>query len=331
MEIDVREQFERARSQLARVIVGQERVIEEVLSAFLAGGHVLLQGVPGVAKTLLARSLAGLLEASYRRIQFTPDLMPADVVGTLLFDPGRADFVFHAGPVFTEILLADEINRTPPKTQAALLEAMEEGQVTVDNESHSLPETFFTIATQNPLEYEGTYPLPEAQLDRFLVRSDLSYLSEQDEVEVLRRHHGGFDARDPVISGLERVWSVADVRELRAAIRAVRVESALMHYIVQLSMATRSDPRLVLGASPRAAIGWMRLAQVRAATQGREYVLPDDVQRFAAPVLRHRLLPTPETELEGRDLDELVGDLLSRIPVPGLGETEGGWVSQART
>ncbi|MEQ8768824.1 MAG: MoxR family ATPase [Planctomycetota bacterium] len=327
MEVDVREQFGRAKEQLGRIIVGQDAAIEEVLCALLAGGHVLVQGVPGVAKTLLARALAGLLTADYRRIQFTPDLMPADVVGTLLFAPGDSDFRFRPGPIFTQVLLADEINRTPPKTQAALLEAMEEGHVTVDTQTHSLPELFFVLATQNPLEYEGTYPLPEAQLDRFLLRVDLGYLEELQEVEVLRRHLEGFDVRK-LDGRLEAVWTSEDVASLRAAARTTQLAPAITHYIVQLTAGTRSDPRCLLGASPRAAIGWMRLAQVRAAIHGRKFVLPEDVQRFAGPVLRHRLIPTPEAELTEGSLDELVAEIVARTPVPGLGEVEAGWAAR---
>jgi len=299
------------RAAVARVVVGQDDVVEEVLCGLLAGGHVLLEGVPGLAKTLLARSLASALGLDFKRIQFTPDLMPADVVGTNIFDLGQGRFHLVRGPVFTQVLLADEVNRTPPKTQAALLEAMEERQVTLDGQSLPLPDPFFVIATQNPLDHEGTYPLPEAQLDRFMLKVTVPYPGPAEEREVYRRFLG--DARPELPAP---VLDAAALTALRASVRAVHVEDKVVDYCLALVAATRTSRAVQTGASPRAGLMWLQLAQARAAMEGRDFVIPDDLKRLALPVLRHRVRLGADAELEGKGPDRVVTGILERVDVP---------------
>jgi MoxR-like ATPase len=304
------------KSEIAKIIVGQEAVVEQVLVALLAQGHVLLEGVPGTAKTLMAKSLAHVLGVGFSRVQFTPDLMPSDVLGTSVFEPGSGTFKLRTGPIFTEILLADEINRTPPKTQAALLEAMEERQVTIDGQRHPLSPLFLVLATQNPVEYEGTYPLPEAQLDRFFMKVVIEYPSEAEEHQVVLRHHGGFDPRDLDGAGLLRLKDRDVILHCRERARKITVEDGIARYVVQIARASREAPTCVLGASPRASVALLAAAKCLAAVRGKPYVTPDDVKSVAAPVLRHRLILKPEAEIEGFTTDRVVEDLLAQVSVP---------------
>jgi MoxR-like ATPase len=302
------------RTEIAKAVVGQDQVVTGLLIALVAGGHVLLEGVPGVAKTLLARSLAASLNLTARRVQFTPDLMPGDVTGSLVYDARTAEFEFREGPVFTNILLADEINRTPPKTQAALLEAMEERQVTVEGLPRRLPDPFLVAATQNPVEYEGTYPLPEAQLDRFLLKLVVQPPTRDAEIELLTRHAAGFDPRD--LSAVRPVASVVDLAEARKAVSQVRVSPEVAGYIVDLCRATRQSPSLRLGVSPRGATALLATSRTWAWLAGRGYVIPDDVKAVARPTLRHRLQLRPESELEGVTPEGVLDGVLSAVPVP---------------
>ncbi len=306
----------RLQTELARVIVGQEAACELLVVALLARGHVLLEGVPGLAKTLLAKTLARLVGGEYRRVQFTPDLMPTDITGTNVYDLKASEFYLKRGPVFTNFLLADEINRTPPKTQAALLEAMEERRVTLDGIDHVLTEPFFVVATQNPIEYEGTYPLPEAQLDRFLMKVLVSYPSASDEVEVFRRTHQGFDPHDLAAAGVEPICSADEFAAIAREADQLIMDEALLHYISELVRRTRTVPQVVLGASPRAGIALLRCGKALAALRGRGFVTPDDVKTLAGPILRHRLLLQPEAELEGLTPDQVIANVLGAVPVP---------------
>jgi len=310
------ETLRRIEAELRKVIVGQDQVVEQILVALLAGGHVLIEGVPGLAKTLLVRSLAQALGVSFRRIQFTPDLMPADVVGTNVFNPKDLTFEVRRGPVFTNLLLADEINRTPPKTQSALLEAMEERQVTLDGQPHPLPEPFMVIATQNPIEYEGTYPLPEAQLDRFLMKIQMDYPAAEEERAILERHYRGFRAQELERAGIEQVLDRPGLLELRAAHRGVTVEAEVLDYINSIVRATRDWSTLAVGASPRGAVALLVCAQSLALLRGRDYVVPDDIKEMARPVLRHRVILRPEAEVEGVQADQVLEQILQSQPVP---------------
>ncbi len=307
---------EKVRAEAAKVIVGQDEAFTQVLVAFLSGGHVLLEGVPGVAKTLIAKTLARLVDTNFGRIQFTADLMPSDVIGTQVFDLNKAEFYLRTGPIFTNIVLADEINRAPAKTQSALLEAMEERQVSIDGTRHALGDPFMVLATQNPVEYEGTYPLPEAQLDRFLFKVVVGYPSEEQEKEILRRYHTGFDAHHLDKSGIQPVISAADLPAIRDAIRAVTVEEGIMGYITQLANATRRSPDLILGGSPRAAIATLLTTKTYAALHGRSYVTPDDVKAVLLPIYRHRLILRPEAEIEGLNADAVMRRIIAGLPVP---------------
>jgi MoxR-like ATPase len=304
------------RAGLARVIVGGDRVAFALLIALLAGGHALIEGVPGTAKTLTVRVLARLLGAAYGRIQFTPDLMPSDVVGTTVFDPRSATFSLRRGPVFNNVLLADEINRTPPKTQSALLEAMEERRVTIDGTTYDLPAPFLVCATQNPIEFEGTYPLPEAQLDRFLVRVRTGYPSPADERALIARAAGGFDARDLDALGLDPVAGAGPLLDAQRAVRAVHVVESLQGYVYDIVAATRTSPDVALGASPRAALALVVAAQAAAYLDGRAFATSDDVKDVAPLVLPHRIIVRPEAELDGTTADEVVARVLASVRAP---------------
>ena len=304
------------RGEVRKTVVGQDDVIGQFLIALLVGGHVLLEGVPGVAKTLTAKSLAQSISAEFKRIQFTPDLMPSDVVGTNVFDPRTQDFSLKPGPVFTDILLADEINRTPPKTQAALLEAMQERHVTIDGIARPLPPLFIVFATQNPLDYEGTYPLPEAQVDRFLIKVLMDYPQPDQEMQLLERVHRGFDAHELSTAGLRAVTGVEAILRAREAVKKVTVSEGMVRYIYQIIARTRNLATLTLGASPRAGIALLECSKALAAMNGRDYIIPEDVKAMAPPVLRHRLLMRAESEMEGLRADDVVKSLLGAIEVP---------------
>ncbi len=306
---------QRVTAQLERVVLGQPAAIREALLALMARGHVLLEGPPGTAKTLLVRALAASLGLSFRRIQFTPDLMPSDITGVNLLGT-HGDFSFRPGPLFADLVLGDEINRAPAKTQAAMLEAMQERAITVDGGTRALPQGFTVFATQNPIEFEGTYPLPEAELDRFLVKVLLRYPPERAEQGMLDRVLGGFDAATPASYGVDQVMDGAGLEALRQATRRVRVEPALVAYITALVRTTRDTPTLTLGASPRASVALLTLAQASALLDGRSYVVPDDVKSLAPAVLRHRVQVAPELELEGVTPDAAVQSLFERVEAP---------------
>ncbi|TYC97562.1 MoxR family ATPase [Arthrobacter echini] len=306
----------RVRTEVGKSIVGQDPAVTGLLIGLLADGHVLLEGVPGVAKTLLVRTLATALDLDTRRVQFTPDLMPGDITGSLVYEARTSEFSFREGPVFTNILLADEINRTPPKTQAALLEAMEERQVSVDGISRPLPAPFIVAATQNPVEYEGTYPLPEAQLDRFLLKLTLPLPERDDEIEVIRRHSVGFDPRDLHGAGVRAVADASDIGRARAAVARVSVAPEVLAYIVDLVRATRVSPSFQLGVSPRGATALLNTARAWAWLSGRSFVTPDDVKALTLPALRHRVALRPEAQMDGVDVDDVLGTILSTVAVP---------------
>ncbi|MFJ3629922.1 MULTISPECIES: MoxR family ATPase [Streptomyces] len=313
---EARAALEAVRAEIGKAVVGQDPVVTGLVIALLCRGHVLLEGVPGVAKTLLVRALAAAVELETKRVQFTPDLMPSDVTGSLVFDAHTSEFSFQPGPVFTNLLLADEINRTPPKTQASLLEAMEERQVTVDGTARHLPEPFLVAATQNPVEYEGTYPLPEAQLDRFLLKLNVSLPPRDDEIALLSRHARGFDPRDLSAAGLHPVAGPAQLDAARSAVAGTSVSPEIAAYIVDVCRATRDSPSLSLGASPRGATALLSTARAWAWLTGRDYVIPDDVKALALPTLRHRVQLRPEAEMEGVTPDAVLTSLLARVPVP---------------
>ena len=308
--------LEALRTEIGKTVVGQDAAVTGLVVALLCRGHVLLEGVPGVAKTLLVRTLAVALQLDHKRVQFTPDLMPSDVTGSLVYDARTAEFSFRPGPVFTHLLLADEINRTPPKTQASLLEAMEERQVTIEGTPRALPEPFMVAATQNPLEYEGTYPLPEAQLDRFLLKLNLPLPTREQEIDVLTRHAAGFDPHDLQAAGVRPVAGPADLAAARDAVAKVTLAPEVTAYVVDLCRATRESPSLALGVSPRGATALLATARAWAWLSGRDYVVPDDVKALALPTLRHRVRLRPEAEMGGVTADSVLTGLLARVPVP---------------
>lgn len=303
------------RNELGKVIVGQREALDQLLLVLLVGGHALVEGVPGLAKTLAVKTLAHIFEMKFQRVQCTPDLMPADVLGANVFTLATSSFTLHRGPIFTDLLLVDEINRTPPRTQSALLEAMEERQVTIDGTSHPLSQFFAVFATQNPVEFEGTYPLPEAQLDRFLVKILIRYPDAEQEAQVLRNFQNGFDPRELDRVGIVSVPPEA-LQAARQEVARVRVEPALFRYIVALASRTRTWPSVSLGASPRAAINLMLVAKAVAATEGRDFLIPDDVKASAGPVLRHRLVVKPEADLEGVTAEQVVREIVNSVEVP---------------
>ena len=304
------------RGEVRKAVVGQDDVIGQFLIALLVGGHVLLEGVPGVAKTLTAKSLAQSIDAEFKRIQFTPDLMPSDVIGTNVFNVQTQDFNLKEGPVFTDILLADEINRTPPKTQASLLEAMQERRVTIDGVARPLSPIFIVFATQNPLDYEGTYPLPEAQIDRFLIKVTMDYPSAQQEMQLLDRVHKGFDAHELSTANLRAATGKENIMRARQAVKNVKVSEGMVRYIYEIIARTRNMANLTLGASPRAGIALLECSKALAAMNGRDYIIPEDVKAMAPPVLRHRLLLRAESEMEGVRADDVIRSLLGAVEVP---------------
>jgi MoxR-like ATPase len=314
--VQAREALVAVRDEIGKAVVGQEGIVTGLLAALLVRGHVLLEGVPGTAKTLLVKALAASLRLEQTRVQFTPDLMPSDVIGQTIYSQEQGTFRFRQGPVFTNLLLADEINRTPPKTQAALLEAMEERQVSVEGGRRPLPEPFLVVATQNPIEYEGTYPLPEAQVDRFLFKLVVGYPSAEQEQDVLARHDAGMDPHDIPSLGIQPVAGIAELDAARRAVMGTRVEPRVQAYIVAIARATRESPSLILGVSPRGSTMLLHAAKAWAWLAGREFVTPDDVKTIAPPTLRHRVSLRPEVELEGTTADGILSGLLAAIPVP---------------
>ena len=313
---DAREKLAQLRTEIGKAVVGQDSAVTGLVIALLCEGHVLVEGVPGVAKTLLVRSLAAALDLRMTRVQFTPDLMPGDVTGSLIYDAHSAEFSFRPGPVFTNLLLADEINRTPPKTQASLLEAMEERQVSTDGVTRPLPQPFMVIATQNPVEYEGTYPLPEAQLDRFLLKLVLPLPQRHEEVEVLRRHAHAFNPRDLAAAGVRAAAGPADLSAARAEVARVEVGPEVLGYIVDLVQATRTSPSVSLGVSPRGATALLATARAWAWLSGRSFVTPDDVKALAVPTLPPPPQLRAEAELEGVTPESVLGTVLNSVPVP---------------
>lgn len=302
------------RQEIGKVLVGQQELVDMLLVSILSNGHVLLEGVPGVAKTLSAKLLAKVIKADFSRIQFTPDLMPSDVLGTSVFNQKNADFEFKAGPIFSNIVLIDEINRAPAKTQAALFEVMEERQVTVDGETRKMTEPYFVIATQNPIEQEGTYRLPEAQLDRFLFKLNVDYPSVEQEVDILLNHHEQRVAVD--LSQIEAVLSAEDIASFKNLVGQVHVEPEILKYIAEIVAATRKHVSLILGASPRASVSILVASKAFAAMHGRDFITPEDIKYIAVPVMRHRVILTPESEMEGISSDEVIKEIVDKVEVP---------------
>jgi MoxR-like ATPase len=313
---DPRDAVLRVRNEVAKVVVGQDAALTGLVVALLVRGHVLLEGVPGVAKTLLVKALAAALDLDFKRVQFTPDLMPSDVTGQVIYEQRDSSFRFREGPAFTNLLLADEINRTPPKTQAALLEAMEERQVSVEGDARPLPDPFVVVATQNPVEYEGTYPLPEAQLDRFLLKLLVTYPTAQQEEAVLARHDQGLDPHDLAAAGVRPVAGTEDLAAARKLVAAITTEVAVRNYIVAIARATRDSPSLGLGVSPRGATMLLWAAKAWAWLADKPFVTPDEVKAVAKPALRHRIELRPEVELEGVTTDGVLDGILASVPVP---------------
>jgi MoxR-like ATPase len=315
MEMSAADLASHVRREFSKIIVGQSDALDQLLLVVLARGHALIEGVPGLAKTLAVKSLAHIFRLQFQRVQCTPDLIPGDILGGNIFEPAAGSFRIHRGPIFTDMLLVDEINRMPPRTQSALLEAMEELQVTIDGTSHPLPRTFTVFATQNPVEFEGTYPLPEAQLDRFLMKIRVQYPEPTHETEILSRYQNGFEARTFERVQVETVPEDA-LQSAREEAQRVRVEPKLLDYIVSIVRATRNSPAVSLGASPRAAISLMLVAKAIAAIEGRDFLIPDDVKTAAPPILRHRMLLKPEADLEGITTDQIVTEVLAAVAVP---------------
>lgn len=308
--------FNDLKGEMSRVIMGQEGVIEEILIAFFAGGHVLLEGVPGTAKTLMVRTLSMVIESEFERIQFTPDLMPSDVVGTHVFDMKAGQFYLKKGPIFGNLILADEINRTSPKTQSALLEAMEEAQATIEGEKILLPDPFIVFATQNPIEFEGTYPLPEAQMDRFMFKILVNYPERGNETAILQAYHKGFNPRKLELMKFNKMDYNNFLPAVRKEIQEVTVREEIMDYIIKIVEFTRKNANISLGVSPRGSVALLLSGKTRAAVRGRNYVIPDDIKESAYPTLRHRLILRPEAEIEGLNSDDIIKEILSRVEVP---------------
>ena len=311
---DVSRLFSEAKAEINKIIVGQEELVEQVLIALFAEGHILIEGVPGIAKTLTAKLTAKIVDTGFSRIQFTPDLMPTDIIGTVLYNLKTNEFTFNKGPIFSNIILIDEINRAPAKTQAALFEVMEERQVTADGTSYKMEDPFFVIASQNPIEQEGTYKLPEAQLDRFLFRIRIDYPSIEEEYLILSRFKEDF--RMDQVSDVKAVIHTADLLSARKKIEAVTIKDDLLRYIAQIVYSTRNNKDLFLGASPRASLAIMKTSKVHAALNGRNFVTPDDIKAVVVPVLNHRLILAPEREMEGTEIDEVIKGLVSKVQVP---------------
>lgn len=304
------------RNELGKVLIGQQAVVDQLLCGMLAGGHVLIEGVPGLGKTLMVRALAAALDCQFARIQFTPDLMPSDVMGHAVYDPKSESFTVRRGPVFTNMLLADEINRAPAKTQSALLEAMQEGQVTVEGRSQNLPSPFMTIATQNPVEHEGTYPLPEAQLDRFLFKIQIAYPSAEEEARMVAAVTTGNSANDFDLGSISTVMEPAEMVTLQRQVSALPVDPAVVDYAVRICHATRDWPGITLGSGPRGSIALIRAARAHAALDERDFVMPDDVREIALPALRHRVVLAPELQIEGQRVDTVLETLLDKVEAP---------------
>ena len=311
---DLKQSVEKIKGEIAKVIVGQERMVELLITAILADGHVLLEGVPGVAKTLTAKLLSRVIQADFARVQFTPDLMPSDVLGTSVFNQKTSEFSFRSGPIFSNIVLIDEINRAPAKTQSALFEVMEERQATVDGQTYPMDEPYLVVATQNPIEQEGTYRLPEAQLDRFLFKILVDYPVLEEEVRVLQGHHSRKKAHD--LSSVEAVLTKDNIKDYRARVHGLHIDENLMHYIARVVNETRNSPDLYLGASPRASIAILQTPKAFAGIQGRDFVTPEDIKFVAKPVMRHRVILTPEKEMEGQTADEIIDEIVEKIEVP---------------
>ncbi|MCB1024997.1 MAG: MoxR family ATPase [Acidobacteria bacterium] len=308
--------IEHIRTELAKVIVGQDQVIEQILVAILAEGHALLEGVPGTAKTLIVKTLARIIGARFSRIQFTPDLMPSDITGTNVFNMQTSEFKLRAGPIFTDLLLADEINRTPPKTQSALLEAMEERQATIDGKRYKLFPIFTVLATENPIEYEGTYPLPEAQLDRFLLKILIDYPSREEELEVVSRWDAGFNSRHLEQVDVRPLPDAKAILNCREEIRAMKTEEGIQKYIIEIVQKTRNHSSVLYGASPRASVALLLCSKALAAIRGRDFPTPDDVRDVSMPVLRHRLTLRAEAELDGATTDAVIADIIKSVEIP---------------
>ena len=302
------------RTEIGKVIIGQHKMLDLLIIGLLCDGHILIEGVPGVAKTLTAKLVAKIIDVDFSRIQFTPDLMPSDVVGTSVFNPKEGDFYFKPGPVFSNIILIDEINRAPAKTQAALFEVMEERQVTVDGVTHEMRFPFIILATQNPVEQEGTYRLPEAQLDRFIFKIDVQYPTLLEEIGILNNQHGS--TQNELLTQVNKIVSVAEIQAYRSTVQSILVEPRLIEFIAKIVVETRNNPALYLGASPRASLAILRAAKANAAIKGRDFVTPEDIVEMATPVLRHRIILTPEKEMEGVTPDDLIESILKAIEVP---------------
>lgn len=308
-KLAIQENYEEVIGEVRKIIVGKEDTLADILIAIFTEGHALLEGVPGIAKTKMANTLAKTLNCEFKRIQFTPDLLPADIIGTMVYDSKLNQFILKKGPIFTNVLLADEINRAPPKTQSALLEAMEERQVTIDGVTYPLPYPFVVLATQNPIEMEGTYPLPEAQVDRFLLKLVLGYPTQEEEKNIL-------ELKMKAEASISKVLAPDEIRRINTEINQVYVDRSILDYIIDLVFATRNREDVQLGASPRASITFLNCAKAKARIQDRDYVIPDDIKSLAYPVLRHRIILNPESELEGITIDDVIGDVLKNVKVP---------------